>query len=113
MKLVVYVMNDTALLEPFLRDLNNNNIRGATIISSTGMARKLYESDDMRFIGSLRTLFDNSRVESNVILMVLPDDLVAVAYQVIERIVGDLSKPNSGIAFTLPIENVKGYKQSV
>lgn len=113
MKLVVYVMNDPSLLEPFLRELNQKNIRGATIISSTGMARKLYESDDMRFIGTLKALFDNPRVESNVIMMVLPDDLVPVAYQVIEKIAGDLSKPNSGIAFTLPIENVKGYKQVV
>jgi hypothetical protein len=111
MKLVVYVMNDTALLEPFLHDLNDHNIRGATIISSSGMARKLFESDDMRFIGTLKALFDNPRVESNVILMVLPDELVSTAYEVIERVAGDLSMPNSGIAFTLPIENVKGYKQ--
>jgi hypothetical protein len=110
MKLVVYVMNDVSLLDDFLRQLNDNNVKGATIIKSSGMARKLFESDDMKFIGTLKALFDSPRVESNVILMVLPDNLVDTVYRVIENVVGDLSKPNSGIAFTLPIENVKGYK---
>lgn len=110
MKLVVYVMNDVSLLDDFLRQLNNNNIKGATIIQSTGMARRLFESDDMKFIGTLKALFDNPRVESNVIMMVLPDNQVETVYKVIENVAGDLSKPNSGIAFTLPIENVKGFK---
>lgn len=110
MKLVVYVMNNTDLLDDFLRDLNDHGIHGATIINSTGMARKLIENDDMKFIGTLKTLFDNPRVESHVILMALPDELVEVAYRVIDNVAGDLSKPNSGIAFTLPIETVKGYK---
>ncbi len=110
MKLVVYVMNNVTLLDRFLRRLNEHNIKGATIIPSTGMARKLLENDDMRFIGTLKVLFDNPRVESNVILMVLPDEQTDTAYKVIEEVAGDLSQPNSGIAFTLPIENVKGFK---
>ena len=39
MKLVVYVMNDVSLLDDFLRQLNDNNVKGATIIKSSGMAR--------------------------------------------------------------------------
>jgi nitrogen regulatory protein PII len=110
MKLVVYVMNDVRLLEQFLKDLNDHGIKGATIIPSTGMARKLSESDDMRFIGTLKSLFDHPRIESNVILIVLPDDLVDEAYRCIERVAGDMTQPNSGIVLTLPIDHVKGYK---
>jgi nitrogen regulatory protein PII len=104
-------MNDVNLLDEFLRQLNDKEIKGATIIQSTGMARKLIESDDMKFIGTLKALFDNPRVDSNVILMVLPDNQVETAYKVIESVAGDLMKPNSGIAFTIPLENVKGFKQ--
>ncbi len=110
MKLVVFVLNDTSLLDDFLHELNGHNIHGATIISSSGMARKLIENDDMKFIGTLKSLFDNPRVESNVIMMVLEDDRVPVVYQVIDNIVGDLSRPNTGIAFTMPIEDVEGFK---
>lgn len=110
MKLVIYVMNDISLLDKFLLELNDHNIRGATIINSTGMARRLIESDDMRLFGSLKALFDNPRVESNVILMAIKDEQVPIVYEAIDKIAGDLSKPNSGIAFTLPIEDVKGFK---
>lgn len=111
MKLVVYVMNNTNLLDEFLHVLNEKNIKGATILHSTGMARKLIENDDMAFIGSLKTLFDNPRKESYVILMALLDEQVEVALQVIDTIAGDLTKPNTGIVFTLPIDYIKGFKR--
>lgn len=109
MKLVVYVMNNTKLLDEFLHQLKENNIKGATIVNSTGMARKLIENDDMDFIGSLKVLFDNPRVESYVILMALEDFQVSIALDVIHRVAGDLSRPNTGIVFTLPIDYIDGF----
>lgn len=110
MKLLVFVMNRTELLDEFLHVLKEKGIKGATILNSTGMARKLIQNDDMEFIGSLKTLFDNPRKESNVILVVLPKEQVEVVYGVINAVCGDLSQPNSGIVFTVPIENLVGCK---
>lgn len=110
MKLLVYVMNQTELLDEFLHLLKEKGIKGATILNSTGMARKLIQNDDMEFIGSLKTLFENPRKESNVILMALKNEQVEVVYNVIDTVCGDLSKPNSGIVFTLPIDEIKGCK---
>lgn len=111
MKLVVYVMNKTELLEEFLLELRNNGINGATILNSTGMARKLIQSDDMEFIGSLRTLFENPRKESHVILIALPKEKVKTVFSVIDNVCGSLEEPNSGIAFTLSIDEIKGFKK--
>ncbi len=108
MKLVVYVMNKTELLEEFLLELKKNNINGATILNSTGMARKLIQSDDMEFIGSLKKLFENPRKESNVILIALKDELVKTVFEIVDHVCGDLSEPDSGIIFTLPIDQIKG-----
>jgi len=110
MKLVVYVMNNTKLLDTFLHELKINNIKGATIINSTGMARKLIENDDMAFIGSLKALFDNPRQESYTIMMALEDSCVDIVFDIIDRVAGDLTRPNSGIVFSLPIDKIKGYK---
>lgn len=110
MKLVVYVMNKTELLEEFLLELKANNINGATILNSTGMARKLIQNDDMEFIGSLRSLFENPRKESHVILIAIPDDQVKTVYKVIDYVCGNLEEPDSGIVFTLSIEEIKGCK---
>lgn len=110
MKLLVYVMHNVALLDKFLHELKLKKIPGATILNSTGMARKLIENEDFDFIGSLKTLFDNPRVESRVILMALEENQIQDVLGVIETFV-DLDKPNSGIVFTLPIDFIKGYNK--
>ncbi len=110
MKLLIYVLNRTELLDEFLHVLKEKGIKGATILNSTGMARKLIQNDDMEFIGSLKTLFDNPRKESNVVLIALPDEQVKVVYKVIDSVCGDLSEPNTGVVFTLPIDEIKGCK---
>lgn len=111
MKLVVYVTNNTNKLDEFLHQLKEKNIKGATILNGTGMARKLIENDDMDFIGSLKALFDNPRVESKVILMALEDEQVKIALEAVHEVAGDLSLPNSGIVFTVPIDYIDGLKK--
>ncbi len=111
MKLMVYVLNDVHQLDKFLVALKEEKIKGATIINSTGMGRMLSESDDMNILGSLKFLFDGPRSESRVILMALEEEQIDVVLNVIDRIAGDLSKPNTGIVFTLPIDFIKGYKK--
>ncbi|MGD9887217.1 MAG: hypothetical protein AB7T03_04580, partial [Bacilli bacterium] len=59
----------------------------------------------------LKALFDTPRTDSRVILMALEDEQVTTVLDIIDRLVGDLTKPNSGIVFTLNIEFVKGYKK--
>jgi len=111
MKFLVYVMNNVDLMDAFIHQLKERNIKGATIINSTGMGRKLVESEDMDFIGSLRVLFDNPRAESRTFFMALEDEQVSVVLKIIDEIAGDLTKPNSGIVFTMPIDFIKGYKK--
>ncbi|MGE4321165.1 MAG: hypothetical protein AB7E61_06935 [Acholeplasmataceae bacterium] len=108
MKLVVYIMSDTTKLDKFLHALKEKNINGATILKGTGMARKLIANDDMEFIGSLKVLFDNPRVESDVVLMALEEPQVEVVFETIKEVVGDLTCPNCGIAFTVPIDHIVG-----
>ena len=111
MKLLVYVMNNVNLLDRFVHELKDAQIRGATILNSTGMGRKLVESDNFDIIGALKAIFDTPRTDSRVILMALEDEQVPRVLDIIDRLAGDLSKPNSGIVFTLNIEYVKGYKK--
>ncbi len=112
MKLMVYVMNDVTLLDRFMIDLKSKGIKGATIINSTGMGRMLSEStDDMNIIGSLKFLFNGPRSESRVLLMALEDEQIDTVLAIIDNYAGDLTKPNSGIVFTLPIDFIKGYKK--
>lgn len=110
MKLMIYVMNKPEHLDKFLKELSKNSIKGATIISSTGMGRALAGKDDVPWLGSLKAILDMPRTESKVIMLALPDEQVDVVYQIIEQIGGNLKEPNTGIAFTVPIDSIKGYK---
>lgn len=108
MKLVVFILHQTEKLEKLLCGLSDAKISGATIIESTGMAQALYNMEEGAFLESLRLFLDPSREENHTILMVLKEEQIPVAKQVIYEVIGDLSKPNTGILFTLPIDEVEG-----
>ena len=102
-------MNRVEKLDKLIHELHHRGIKGATILSSTGMAQKLLANEDTAFIGSLKALFDNPRIESKVIMTVVKEDQKEIVYQAIEDIVGDLSLPNTGIVFTIDVDDVKGF----
>jgi len=114
MKLLVFILNRIDALESFLIRLAEEGIRGATILSSTGMARALsdFGNENFTFFTSLRTLFNSENAENKTILTVVSEEQVQTVLDVIDEVVGDLSKPNTGIVFTLPIDMVKGLSKT-
>ncbi len=108
MKLLVFVLNDIDLLEDLLKEFKDNDIKGATILNSTGMAHTLAASNDEYLIGSIRRLLDMERNESRTILVLLKKEQLLVAKAAIEKVCGDLSAPDSGIMFTVPVDFCKG-----
>ena len=59
MRLLFFVMNKTDKLEKLLTEFLQAGIKGATVLSSTGMARVLTNHDDeedIPFLGSLRAM---------------------------------------------------------
>jgi nitrogen regulatory protein PII len=112
MKLLIYVLIKIDLLQTLLTTLANEGVTGATIIDSTGMGRELAEHDEFSLFGSLKALMSNHNHLTKTMLFVTEDDKVTLITDTIERVVGQLDKPDSGILFTLPIDAVKGYKKS-
>lgn len=112
MELLVLVLNRIELLDQLLIKLSNEDIRGATIISATGMASELADSENARMLGSLRILLKQSRPESKLIFIVLPQEKIQTAKDVIHAVVGNLSLPHTGILFTLPLSYVEGLREA-
>lgn len=110
MKLMVFVLNKTDVLHFLLEDFTKAGIKGATIINSAGMAMTLSKLSDNFFENSLRAIFDVDRTDNTTIFAVIHDEQVEVARQVIKDVVGDLSKPHTGIFFTMPIDFVDGMR---
>lgn len=111
MKLLIYVLIKIDLLQTLLGALAKEGISGATIIDSTGMGRELAEHDEFSLFGSLKALMSNNNHLTKTMFFVTENDQVDLISKTIERIVGPLDKPDSGILFTLPIDAVKGFKK--
>ena len=114
MRLLLFVLNKTEKLDSLLAEFARENIGGATVIESMGMARLLshkHDEDEIPFLGSLRTLLNPEREKSNVILAAIEDEQLTTAVKVIEQVVGDLSVRDTGVIFSMPIDYTKGiYK---
>lgn len=110
MKLLFFVLNRVEKLEPVLNKLEHIGLRGATVLQSRGMAMTLENYFDGSFIGSLRAVMEPDREENRTVFMVLKEEDVAKAIEAIEEVAGSFDAPNSGIAFTLPLDFVKGIQ---
>lgn len=108
MKMLISVLNRTEDLEPVLNKLEQENIRGATVLQSRGMAMTLVKYFDGSFLGSLRSMMEPDREENRTIFMVIRDDEVDCAVDAIESVVGSFDRPNTGIVFTIPVDFFKG-----
>jgi hypothetical protein len=112
MKLFVLVLNKTERLEDLLAEFMRMGISGATVLSSTGMARVLmgHSEDDLPLIGSLKTVLYPDRAKNNTIFVALRDDQLDCAVSAVERVVGDINQKDTGVIFTVPITFTKGLE---
>lgn len=110
MKAVFYVLNQVDLLGKLLNEISDSNINGGTILESSGMGRELAKDQDFPMFGMLRAILNPELKSTKTLVFVLEEDKVEILEKAIERVVGSLEKPNSGILFSLPIDYVKGLK---
>lgn len=111
MKLLVFVLSQTEKLDDLLAAFAAENICGATILESTGMARYLsnkHDEDEIPILGSLRTFLNPEVANGNVIFMLIEDENIPKAINAIESNVCSLDEKDSGIVFTIPVDFTKG-----
>lgn len=111
MKCMFIILNDTDKLDDLLTALGDNGISGATVFDSTGMGHKLMNNTNyeyIRFIGSLRSILNPEKQNNYTILAVMTNEQVILARSAVNKVLGDLSKPDTGIMFTLPIDFIEG-----
>ncbi len=109
MKLVTIILNKTECLDHILEEFTENGVSGATIIDSKGMVQELNEhEEDLSFLVSIRSLLEPSHKENKTIIMVAKDEDVKKISAIVNEVTGGLSKPDTGILFTLPIDHLEG-----
>lgn len=111
MKLMVIILNKIDALDYLLEGLSAAGIGGATIIESSGLAMTLSKLDSSFVSASIRALFSGDE-DNRTILSVIRNDQLEIARKVVYNTVGDLSLPNTGILFTVPIDFAEGISKN-
>lgn len=111
MKLMVLILNKTDALEYLLEGLSAAGIGGATIIPSSGMAMTLSKMNSSFLSSSIRSMFSGEVDDNKTIISVIEDEQLELARRVVYNTVGDLSQPNTGIMFTIPLDFVEGRRK--
>lgn len=116
MQLLILILKKVDLLDELIHELAESGVHGGTIIDSTGMANVLGNMDDLPIFGMLRKVINQEEGEKETcktLLFVLRDSEVEGARQTIRNVLGDLSRPNTAVMFSVPVTSVEGLGESL
>jgi len=110
MYLLVNVLEQTEFLPDILKEFARLNIKGSTIINSTGMGRVLMQigAATPGIEGIKKTLRKMEPSNKMIFTVVRDKDTLDKAIGIVKSLCGDLTEPGKGIMFTLPLDFVDG-----
>ena len=111
--LVVLVLAKPEMLQDVLHAWDDAGAPGVTVLESTGLGRidALLGRDDLPLFASPRIFLEHREAVHNTIFSVLESDsVVDTLIAATESVVGDLSEPERGILFVVPLSRVVGYR---
>jgi len=111
MYLFVVTFNDEHKTSELIKKYRENDIRGATIIETMGSGRfqQLENYLNRPFIAGIKKFIEHQLVHNRTLFMVIrTKETLKDAIRVTEEVLGDLSKPGTGIMFVVPVNFVKG-----
>ncbi|MEG1710332.1 MAG: hypothetical protein RR054_03360 [Clostridia bacterium] len=110
MRAIFFVLKNTDLLTPLLNELKSNGITGGTIVETKGMATEMVMEDDFAFFGALRHLLKEDYKATNTLIFVANEEKEKIILAAIEKTIGKLDQPNTGIIFAFPVDYTIGLK---
>ncbi|MBN2008142.1 hypothetical protein JW960_02215 [candidate division KSB1 bacterium] len=108
MKLVVVILNQVDLVEDLLSAFLEIGISGATVLDSTGMGRIL--TTQIPIFAGLRDAFAGCCPQNKTIISIIQENQLRDMEIVLNEVCGDFENKGTGIYFTIPVDNVKGFK---
>lgn len=109
MNVLVVVLNHEEHVRILLERFSEIDVRGATVISSTGMGQLL--TADVPIFSTLSRLLSGAsrRMENSTIFSVIrTEETLEKAIALVHEVVGDMKAPGSGILFVVPVTRIEG-----
>ncbi len=111
MKLLFIILNKEEYLDEVLEAFLELGLKGATIIDSVGMGRIL--AYEIPIFAGLRSLLPGNRPFNKTILTLVEEEKIDDIVAAVEQIIGSFEKPGTGIAFSVPVDFVKGLAKEL
>ncbi len=114
MQLLVLILTKTECMPRIVSAMIASGLGDPTVIDCEG-ALNVIDSSNVEpppIFGSLRYILGQSKRESKMMFAVLTDDHIATAKKLIDKEVGGIKNPNTGIIFTVPVSSVEGILNS-
>lgn len=110
MQLLFLVIKRIELVDSIMKSLAEAGIRGGTVIDSVGMAKSISDMDSLPMIGVLKEILggEDTSQKGKTIFVAVKDEQIDAAREAIINVTGDLSKPNAGVLFAVPITFAEG-----
>ncbi|ABR50844.1 conserved hypothetical protein [Alkaliphilus metalliredigens QYMF] len=106
MHLLIAIINNPDYVIDILDEFYKVDVRGATVMDSKGMAHII--ADHIPFFARFAEFGKDPSFNKTIFVVIDSDESRKKAIDAIERIVGDLNKPDTGIVMTIPIDFCKG-----
>lgn len=112
--LLVLVLHSMRYCPSILDAWEDAGVSGITILESSGLGTvRRAMQDDMPLFPSLHSLFSSRESHHRTLFTILPDDeAVDRVIAATEREIGDLSRPDTGLLFVLPVGRVLGLDKA-
>lgn len=110
MYVLFIVLNETQYLSEILTSLQHLGIRGATVINTMGSRKIQDEEEEKSFLFKLvESLQGDTKNNRTIFSVIEKDEQIHEAMKSIEEILGgDMTVPNKGIMFVLPVTHFRG-----
>jgi hypothetical protein len=108
---ITFVLDDPGRLNDILGAWCDAGVQGVTILESTGVhrVRSRASQRDAPFMLGFSRLLRTDQVGHNTLFAVVQDlTTVERVVAATEKVVGDLTQPNTGILYAIPVEAVWG-----
>ena len=108
MYIIMFVLNDSKKLDMILEGWNKVGVKGVTILESIG-AYRVRKRIPGRFAFTTANADETSKT---LMAMVEGEQTVKDCLAETERLIGDLSEPNTGIFSYWPVTEIKGIHKN-
>lgn len=110
MQLLFLVIKRVELVDEIMISLAQAGVKGGTTIDSFGMAKSISGAGNLAALGLLSSILKGTdpAQKGKTVFVAVDDDQVPAAIAAIKEVTGDLSQPNAGVLFTVPISYAEG-----